>query len=83
MNDEDGTAGRDGGGIREWIETARAERWGLFVDLLFAIIWVTMVDVLFRIIEGPTYAYYMLMLAGIVAYFGFFASLEAAKSETE
>ena len=68
-------------GLREWIETARAERWGLLVDLVFAVAWVTMVDLLFRVIDGPTYAYYLLMLAGIVAYFGFFASLEAARSE--
>ena len=70
-------------GAREWIESVRAEKWGLFVDLLFAIVWVTMVDVLFRVIDGPTYAYWMLMLAGIVAYFGFFASLEMAKSDTQ
>ncbi|EMA42573.1 hypothetical protein [Halobiforma nitratireducens] len=70
-------------GVREWIRTAREERWGLLVDLVFAVVWVTMVDVLFRILEGPDLAYYTFMLAGIVAYFGFFASLEAARSDQE
>ena len=66
--------------IREWLETAREERWGLLADLAFAVIWVTVVDVLFRVLEGPDWAYYMFMLAGIVAYFGFFASLKLARS---
>ncbi len=68
-------------GVREWVESARADKWGVLVDLLFAVVWVTMVDLLFQVIDGPTYAYWMLMLAGIVAYFGFFASLEVATSE--
>ncbi|NGM67516.1 hypothetical protein G6M89_00590 [Natronolimnobius sp. AArcel1] len=67
-------------GVREWITTAREERWGLLVDLAFAVAWVTMVDLLFRVLEGPDWAYYMFMLAGIIAYFGFFASLELARS---
>lgn len=67
-------------GVREWVETARAEPWGLLVDLVFAVTWVTMVEVFFRFVDGPTYAYYLLMLAGIVAYFGFFTSLEMATS---
>ncbi|WP_049925525.1 hypothetical protein [Halopiger goleimassiliensis] len=67
-------------GVREWLETAREERWGLAVDLVFAVAWVTMVDLIFRVIDGPQYAYYLLMLSGIVAYFGFFASLEAARN---
>ena len=67
-------------GVREWLETAREERWGLLADLAFAVIWVTVVDVIFRVLEGPDWAYYMFMLAGIVAYFGFFASLKLARS---
>jgi len=65
--------------ITDALTTARDHRWGLFTDLVFAIVWVTMVNLLFGVIDGPTWAYYMLMLAGIVAYFGFFASLERAK----
>lgn len=65
--------------VREWIETAREEKWGLFVDLVFAITWVTLVEILFRVIDGPSWAYYMMMLAGIVAYFGLFWNLELAR----
>lgn len=65
-------------GIREWITTAREERWGLLLDLTFAILWVTMVELLFTVFEGPDWAYYMFMLAGVVAYFGLVWSLEAA-----
>ncbi|WP_255170003.1 hypothetical protein [Natrononativus amylolyticus] len=68
-------------GLREWVETARRERWGMFVDLVFAVVWVTMVDLLFRVLEGPDLAYYGFMLAGIIAYFGFVTSLEAATGD--
>ncbi|ELY57278.1 MULTISPECIES: hypothetical protein [Natronococcus] len=65
----------------EWLENAREQRWGIFVDLVFAVSWVTMVEIIFRVLEGPTWAYYMFMLAGIVAYFGFVTSLEVASNE--
>ncbi|MDG5761596.1 hypothetical protein QA600_19905 [Natronococcus sp. A-GB1] len=65
----------------EWLENAREQRWGIFVDLVFAVSWVTMVEIIFRVLEGPTWAYYMFMLAGIVAYFGFVTSLEMASNE--
>lgn len=63
----------------EWLETAREERWGILVDLAFAIIWVTLVDLLFQVVEGPTWAYYLLMLTGIVVYFAFAWNLELAR----
>lgn len=66
---------------REWLQQAREERWGLLVDLVFAIVWVTMVNLLFRVLEGPDWAYYMFMIAGIIAYFGLFWNLELAKSQ--
>ncbi|APX95762.1 hypothetical protein [Natronorubrum daqingense] len=69
--------------VAEWIRHAREDRWGILVDLVFAIVWVTMVDLLFRVLEGPDWAYYMFMLAGIVAYFGFFISLEMATANRE
>ncbi|SEH11413.1 hypothetical protein SAMN04487967_0339 [Natronorubrum sediminis] len=69
--------------VAEWIRQAREDRWGILVDLVFAIVWVTMVDLLFRILEGPDWAYYLFMLAGIVAYFGFFISLEMATTNRE
>lgn len=70
-------------GIAEWLETAREERWGILTDLMFAIVWVTMVGVFFDLVDGPRWAYYMFMFAGIVAYYGFFASLKWAKTAKE
>ncbi|QRV16083.1 hypothetical protein [Haloterrigena salifodinae] len=68
-------------GLGERLEALREERWGMLADLVFAIVWVTLVDVIFRFLEGPQWAYYLFMLAGIIAYFGFFASLDLARSE--
>lgn len=56
---------------------------GLLVDLTVAAVWVTMVEMLFQFLDGPTWAYYLLMIAGIVAYFGLFWNLELARSERE
>ena len=53
-------------------------RRGMFGDLVFAVVWVTLVNVFFGFVDGPTWAYYMFMVAGIVAYFGFVYSVEAA-----
>lgn len=52
---------------------------GMVIDLLFAVVWVTMVTVIFELLAGPEWAYYMFLLAGILAYFGFFWSLERAR----
>ena len=38
----------------------------------------TLVNALFRVVDGPTWAHYLFMAAGVVAYYGFFLSLEAA-----
>ncbi len=58
-------------GVREWLQTAREERWGMLTDLVFAIVWVTLVEMIFYVAGGgPTWAYYGCMLAGVVAYFG-------------
>ena len=58
-------------------EYVRRNRWGLLTDLAFAVVWVTLVEVVFALLDGPQWAYYLFMLAGIVAYFGFFASADA------
>lgn len=68
-------------GVREWLETAREERWGILTDLAFAVVWVTVVDLLFRVLDGPDWAYYMFMLAGIAAYFGLIWSFKLATSQ--
>lgn len=59
---------------------AREHRGGMVYDLVFAVVWVGIVSMLFDFVfvGAPTWAYYLFMLAGIPAYFGFFASLEAA-----
>lgn len=54
-------------------------RSGMLVDLVFACSWVTMVTVLFRVLDGPEWAYYLCMLAGVIAYYGFFASVAIAR----
>lgn len=57
----------------------REHRGGMVVDLAFAVGWVTAVTVLFEAVDGPQWAYHLCMLAGVVAYFGFFASLDAVR----
>ncbi|MFC6718563.1 hypothetical protein ACFQGT_01190 [Natrialbaceae archaeon GCM10025810] len=66
-------------GVGEWLETAREERWGVLVDLLFAIVWVTLVDLLFEVVPGPTWAYYLMMFMGVVAYFAFVWNMDLAR----
>ena len=68
-----------GDGVLERLgDHLREHRGGIVTDLLFAVAWVTLVNALFRVVDGPTWAYYLLMAAGVVAYYGFFLSLEAA-----
>jgi len=58
-------------------------RTGMLHDLAFALAWVALVSLLFDFVftSAPTWAYYMFMLAGIPAYFGFFISLEMASEQ--
>ncbi|QCS43107.1 hypothetical protein [Natrinema versiforme] len=65
-------------GAGEWLRTAREERWGILTDLAFAVVWVTIVETVNYLLGPPTLVYYMLMLAGIVAYFGFIWNFELA-----
>ncbi|AFK20969.2 hypothetical protein E6P09_17575 (plasmid) [Haloferax mediterranei ATCC 33500] len=62
-------------------EHVREHRSGMLTDLLFALVWVTGVTVLFDVLNGPQWAYYLCLGAGVVAYYGFFASLEAAREQ--
>lgn len=59
----------------------REHRSGMAVDLAFAVVWVAAVTALFDLLQGPTWAYHLSLAGGVVAYFGFFASLEAAREE--
>ncbi|WP_338730076.1 hypothetical protein [Haladaptatus sp. DJG-WS-42] len=54
---------------------------GMVVDLAFALCWVTGVTILFDVLQGPEWAYQLCLLSGVIAYFGFFASLSVAKQK--
>jgi len=57
-------------------------RGGIVVDFVFALAWVTVVTVVFDLLPGgPQWLYYLTLLGGVVAYFGFFLSLEAVRAE--
>ena len=59
----------------------REHRDGMAVDLVFALAWVTVVTVLFDVVQGPNWAYQLCLACGVVAYFGFFTSLSLAKDQ--
>lgn len=61
-------------------EHVRDNRRGMVADLAFAVAWVTAVSLLFDVVDGPRWAYYLLMAAGVVAYVVFFASLAVARA---
>lgn len=42
---------------------------GIMFDLLFALIWVGLVSVFFAAVDGPQWAYYLLLLTGIPGYY--------------
>ncbi|SDQ46713.1 hypothetical protein [Natronobacterium texcoconense] len=64
-------------------EHVKEHRQGMLYDLMFAVAWVGLVSLLFDFVfvGAPRWVFYMFMLAGIPAYFGFFFSLELAKQE--
>ena len=54
---------------------------GVVFDLVFALVWVTVVSAFVTLVDGPTWARYLLLAAGIPAYFGFIYSMELAKEQ--
>ena len=54
-------------------------RSGMVVDLVFAMAWVVAVSIVFEALQAPQWATYLAMALGVVAYYGFFWSLEAAR----
>ena len=54
---------------------------GIVFDLVFALVWVTIVSAFVTLVDGPTWARYLLLVAGIPAYFGFIYSLKMAKEQ--
>lgn len=66
--------------LRETVGShVREHRSGMVADLVFAVVWVTLVTALFDVLQGPQWAYYVCMFGGIVAHYGFFTSLAAAR----
>lgn len=65
-------------------EHVRENRTGMVHDLMFAVVWAGIVSFLFEVVfvSAPRWAFYMFMLAGIPAYFGFFISLEIAREQS-
>lgn len=58
-------------------------RRGMVGDFVFAVVWVTVVNVFFQLVDGPTWAYYLMMFAGVLAYFGFVYSMQLAIADAE
>ncbi|WP_440990801.1 hypothetical protein [Haloarchaeobius baliensis] len=57
----------------------REHRSGMAVDLAFAVVWVAVVTALFRGLGSPRWAYHLALAGGVVAYYGFFGSLEGVR----
>lgn len=64
--------------LREYAVTHQR---GIVHDLLFALVWVGLVSAIFSVVDGPQWAYYLLMLTGVPAYFGFVYSWQLAKQQ--
>lgn len=60
-------------------EHVREHRSGMAVDLAFAVVWVTVVSVVFGALRAPQWATYLGMAAGVAAYYGFFWSMAVAR----
>lgn len=55
--------------LREYVDEHGS---GMLFDFAFAVVWVTAVTIFFEVTNGPTWAYYMFMIAGVVVYYGLF-----------
>jgi len=56
---------------------------GMMFDLVFALTWVTLASLFVALVDGPTWARYLLFAAGIPAYYGFVYSLKLAQTIEE
>jgi len=84
MTETDPIDDPDEEGLVDRVRSQVAEnRTGMLQDLTFAVVWVTLVSLLFdfAFASAPQWVLYMFMLAGIPAYFGFFFSLAMAKEQ--
>ncbi|WP_256298412.1 hypothetical protein [Haloarchaeobius salinus] len=57
----------------------REHRFGMAADLAFAVVWVAVVTALFGWLGSPRWAYHLALAGGVVAYYGFFGSLDAVR----
>lgn len=80
MTGADSPTADDDGGLRERL---REQRRGMFIDLVFAVVWVTLASVLVALLDGPQWALYLLLAAGIPGYFVFFYSLRIARTREQ
>lgn len=76
---DDSTAAADTGVVATVRDHVHEHRDGMAVDLAFALTWVTVVTVLFEVVQGPSWAYQLCLASGVIAYYGFFTSLSLAR----
>ncbi len=60
----------------------RNHRRGMAADLVFAVVWVSVASLLADLLGAPEWGAYLLMGSGVLAYFGFFWSLSAVRTDT-
>lgn len=69
------------------IETLRdrvsENRRGMLVDLVFAVAWVTVATVIANALHAPDYARYLLLGAGIPAYYALFISFDVLEQQQQ
>lgn len=53
-------------------------RWEILTDLAFAVVWVTIVSIIFDVLNGPQWAYYLFMFSGVLAYYLLYGMSESA-----
>lgn len=64
--------------LRDHVEENRR---GMLVDVVFAVVWVTLATIIANALHAPDYARYILMLAGIPAYYALFISLDVLEQQ--
>ncbi|RAW45862.1 hypothetical protein DQW50_06530 [Halorubrum sp. 48-1-W] len=83
MTETEPTDEPDEGSVVDRVRSHVSEnRSGMVYDLVFAVVWVTLVSLLYDVAfaSTPQWVLYMFLVAGIPAYFGFVVSLEMAKA---
>jgi len=63
-------------------EHVRENQDTVLADLAFAVVWVAVVTLLFDVLQGAQWIYHLTLAGGIVAHYGFFASLDAVNAQS-